>query len=191
MAKDELTPAEELFAQHVASGESQAESFRLAKPISRKWKDATVWVKASQLMAKGKVRARVKEIQAEHANRFAITHERVLLEIARLALFDPRNLFREDGTPKPINELDDNTAAAIAGLEVLEEFEGSGKDRKFIGYTKKYKVADKNSALEKLAKHLGLYEKDNKQKTDPVAELLQQLGGRTLGVSSGNNEESQ
>lgn len=184
MAKDELTPAEELFAQHVAIGESQAEAFRLAKPISRKWKDETVWVKASQWMAKDKVRTRVKEIQAEHANRLSITHERVLLEIARLALFDPRNLFRADGTPKPINELDDNTAAAIAGLEVLEEFEGSGEDRKFIGYTKKYKVADKNAALEKLAKHLGLYERDNKQKTDPVTELLQQLGGRTLGVSS-------
>ncbi len=89
--------------------------------------------------------------------RLAISNERVLKEIARLALFDPRNLFRDDGTPKPINELDDDTAAAIAGLEVLEEFEGEGKSRVFVGYTKKYKVADKNAALEKLCKHLGLY----------------------------------
>ncbi len=31
---------------------------------------------------------------------------------------------------------------------------------------------DKGAALEKLFKHLGLYEKDNKQKTDPLASLL-------------------
>lgn len=178
-----LTTAQELFSQHVASGKSQAEAYRLAKPQSLNWKDETVWKRASEWMALGKVQGRVKEIQAAHADRLAISHERVLKEIARLALFDPRSLFRDDGSPKPINELDDDTAAAIAGLEVLEEFAGHGDNRVFVGYTKKYKIADKNAALEKLAKHLGLYREDNKQKTDPLRELLQSLGGNVMGVS--------
>lgn len=183
MSDKKLTPAMELFAQHVASGESQAESYRLAKPQSRKWKDATVWKRASEWMALGKVQGRVKEIQASYADRLAISHERVLKEIARLALFDPRRLFNDDGSPKPINELDDDTAAALAGLDVHEEYEGHGDDRVFVGYTKKYKIADKNAALEKLAKHLGLYREDNRQKTDPLRELLQSLGGNVMGVS--------
>lgn len=38
-------------------------------------------------------------------------------------------------------------------------------------------------AIELIAKLDGLFELDNRQRTDPVTELLQQLGGRTLGVS--------
>ena len=89
-------------------------------------------------------------------------------------------MFREDGTPIPVHELDANTAAVIAGLDVLEEFEGSGKDRVFVGLVKKYKLADKNAALDKLSKHLGLYEKDNTQQADALGALLGRLtGGRS------------
>lgn len=37
------------------------------------------------------------------------------------------------------------------------------------------KMQDKGAALEKLFKHLGLYEKDNQQKTDPLASLLHRI----------------
>lgn len=37
------------------------------------------------------------------------------------------------------------------------------------------KMHSKMDAIEKLAKHLGMYEKDNQQKTDPLAALLQRL----------------
>jgi hypothetical protein len=44
-----------------------------------------------------------------------------------------------------------------------------GKDRRLIGYTKKLKLWDKNAALDKAAKHLGLYERDNAQLMRPVS----------------------
>lgn len=184
-----LTPAQELFAQHVAAGKSQAEAYRNAYPKSGTWKDEAVWVAASKLMANAKVSVRVKELQEKHAAKFDITAERVLLEIARIAFFDPRKLYYPDGSPIPINLLDDDTAAALAGLDIHEEYEGTGKDRKFIGYTKKYKVSEKNAALEKLAKYRGLYELDNKQKTNPLAELLSQLSGNVLGVAKAGEGE--
>ncbi|KXB29266.1 hypothetical protein AT959_14925 [Dechloromonas denitrificans] len=93
------------------------------------------------------------------AGRLGITAERVLLERSRLAFFDVRKLFRDDGGPKPINELDDDTAAAIAGLEVAEIWEGSGEDRHFVGYLKKYKLASKDPSLAALDKYFGLNEK--------------------------------
>lgn len=92
-----------------------------------------------------------------------ITTERILKERARLAFFDPRKLFDKDGKPIPIHELDDDTAAALAGLDVMEEYAGSGEERVFIGYTKKYKLADKNASLTSLEKQKGMYEKDNEQ----------------------------
>jgi phage terminase small subunit len=183
-----LTGQQEKFALGVASGKTQADAYREAYPRSKKWKDSAVYSQASALMADSKVSTRVKELKERITNAGIASAERVLLEASRLALFDPRKLFREDGSPKPINELDDDTAAALAGLDVLEEFEGSGDERVFVGYTKKYKIADKNSALEKLFKHHGLYEKDNEQKTDPLVELLRGMAGSPLPVVKGNGK---
>lgn len=152
-----LTSQQEAFAQAVASGKSQSDAYRSAYPKSLKWKPDTVWQSASRLMACDKVSARVEVLRKMITDTGIASASRVLQEASRLALFDPRKLFKEDGSPKPINELDDETAAALAGLEVVEEFEGTGEDRVFVGFTKKYKVADKNSALEKLFKHYGLY----------------------------------
>ena len=41
-----------------------------------------------------------------------------------------------------------------------------------IGYTKKYKLADKGASLTALEKIKGMYEKDNEQKTDSLTSLL-------------------
>jgi phage terminase small subunit len=107
-------------------------------------------------LRKPEIQAALQERMKARQERTEITQDAVLKELARIAFFDPRKLFRPDGSPKPINELDDDTAAALAGMEVLEEFEGTGKDRVFIGYTKKYKIADKNSALTNAMRHLGM-----------------------------------
>ncbi len=173
-AKGELTPKRQKFAMGVASGKTQSDAYRDA------YKAANMTAKqiheeASKLAAIPKVSQRIKELRERITDTGVASAARVLLEASRIALFDPRKLFREDGSPKPINELDDSTAAALAGLDIHEEFEGSGDDRVFVGYTKKYKVADKNAALEKLFKHHGLYEKDNEQKTDPLAELVRAI----------------
>ena len=94
-----------------------------------------------------------------------ITKDNVLREYARIAFFDPRKLFRPDGTPKPIEALDDDTAAALVGIDVREEYEGAGEERVFTGYTKKYKLANKMGALNSLARHMGLFDaKQNGEK---------------------------
>lgn len=96
-----------------------------------------------------------REITAR-AKRTHITQDRVLRELAAIAFFDPRKLFAPDGSPLPINALDDATAAALGGLDVQEVFEGTGENRVFVGYVKKYKVTDKNAALGAAMKHLGM-----------------------------------
>lgn len=122
----------------------------------------------------------IAQRQDERLEAMELTKERVNREIARIAFFDPRKMFDDKGNPKAVTDLDDDTAAAVAGLDILEQFEGSGEDRVFIGYVKKYKIADKNSALDKAAKILGSYERDNEQKGDALTALLTR-------ISSGNN----
>jgi len=125
-------------------------------------------VTASELLSNRKVSEAVTEMMAKREQRTEITQDRVLQELARIAFFDPRKLLRPDGTPKPIQELDDDTAAAVCGLDVTEEFEGSGDDRKFVGNTKKFKISDKNTALTNAMRHLGML-KDKVEHSGSIA----------------------
>lgn len=173
-----ITGPQETFAAGIAQGLSKAEAYRKAYPRAMKWKDEAVWAEASKLAANPKVSLRVQELLQKAAAANEVTVARVIREIARIGFFDIRKLVNPDGTPKPLHELDDDTAAAIAGLEVARV----GNAVIGEGEVLKFKIADKNSALEKLSKHLGLYEKDNKQKTDPLAALIEGLRGNVVGV---------
>ncbi|SDC69592.1 phage terminase small subunit [Massilia sp. PDC64] len=92
----------------------------------------------------------------ERSKATQITAERVLQELGRVAFFDPRRLLNADGSPRPINELDDDTAAVLAGMDIAEEFAGAGEERRFVGYTRKVKLADKVAALNLAMRHLGM-----------------------------------
>lgn len=148
-----LTPKQETFATGLAKGLSQSEAYRRAYPTSLKWVDATVWEKASRLAGDAKVRARAAELTAKAAAKNEVTVERVLAEIARLAFFDPRQLFNDDGTPRAIKDLDDDTARAIAGLDVMS----IGNREQGIGEVVKFKLADKGANLERLGRFLKMF----------------------------------
>ena len=91
----------------------------------------------------------------KRANKLEITAERVLQEIARLAFYDPRNFFDDDGRIKLISELDDNTAMALGGIETLHKIIGDDKDG--MAVITKIKLVDKGQNLERLGRHLKLF----------------------------------
>lgn len=103
------------------------------------------------------ISAAIKDEMAKREERTEITQDKVLNELAKIGFFDIRKLLDSEGNPIPLHELDDKTSAAIAGLDILEEYEGTGKDRVFVGYVKKYKIADKRAALVDIGKHLGMF----------------------------------
>lgn len=106
----------------------------------------------SENLTKPDVAQAIQEAKASRASATGITAERVLLELSRIAFFDPRTLLNDDGSAKPVNELSDDTAAAIAGLDLQELHTEDGVS----GVVKKYKIADKNTALTNALRHLGL-----------------------------------
>lgn len=59
-----LTAKQEKFAQCIADGMTQADAYRAAFDAS-KMKHETIWSKASELMADGKVTARVSELKGK------------------------------------------------------------------------------------------------------------------------------
>lgn len=131
---------------------------------------ATAGSQAERLLKKVEIRRAVDEALSKVEAKCELSVERTLREIARIAYFDARKLFNADGSPKKLTELDDDTAAAIQGIDVAT----IGNEEIGIGQVLKYKAADKNSALDKAMKHFGQYERDNKQANpgDALASLL-------------------
>ena len=120
-------------------------------------------VNAARLLRNAQVTAAIAAQRAKLSESAQVEAVRVVKELACIALSDVRKVFREDGSIKHPSELDEATAAALASIELDPEG----------GF--KVKFWDKNSAADKLMKHLGGYERDNKQKTDPLSELLKAL----------------
>jgi hypothetical protein len=79
---------------------------------------------------------------------------RLLEELACLAYFDVRDLFRPDGSLKPINEMPEDARRAIMGFEVTKRnlTAGDGEQEDVV----KVKLADKNKSVETLARVLGM-----------------------------------
>lgn len=174
-AKNEhgLTPQQEKFCQEVVKGSSLAEAYRVAYPRSQKWADSAVWSQSSQLRADGKVSQRVALLAQKVEEKFTIDTSQLLREAHRLANSNVANIMWPDGKVKLPHELDPDTAAAVASFKIDE-------------YGRiEYKFWDKNSAQERLFKHKGLFEVDNKQKADPLVDVLKALGGNILGPGRG------
>lgn len=111
---------------------------------------------ASALLTKTNVKARLKELTDRYADRLGVTKERVVKEYMKIAFFDSRKLYDEEGNFKSMSDLDEETAGAIAGYEVEKIMKG-------LGNSKKAKVWNKNQALDSLCKALGYNEPEKKE----------------------------
>jgi len=117
----------------------------------------TAQEQSSRLLSKAIIQNAVSERQKKISEKIEVTVERVVREYARVAFLDPRKIFTGDGGLKPIQEIDDETVAAIAGVESADLYEGYGDERERVGTLRKVKLADKVRALDSLAKHLGMF----------------------------------
>lgn len=106
----------------------------------------------ARMLAKVSIQAELSERMKAREQRTEITQDRVLQEIARVAFFDPRKLFNDDGSPKRLIDLDDDSAAVIAGVDVATV----GNADIGIGQVMKYKIADKLKAIDQCMSHLGM-----------------------------------
>ena len=125
------------------SGEAYVRAgYKRDKPAIRSW----------ELLKKPKIQAYLQAEASKTMKRQDITVDRVIQEIAKIAFMDPRRLFNEDGDIKPIHELDESTAAAIASVDVMRIFgEQEGK-------LKKVRLHDKLAALTQLGRTLGIFQ---------------------------------
>ena len=186
-----LKPAHQRFAVEYLKDHNATQAYIRAGYTA---KPASAEANARRLLGNARIAAAIagaeKEMLAKVQEDTGITLERTLREIARGAFHDPRKFFDESGGLKRITDLDDDTAAALAGFDVTE----LNADGALIGYVKKIKLGDRKGYLDMLMKHLGGYKVDNDQKKSEPAEVvaafvreLHQSGGARLPLSPPRN----
>lgn len=108
---------------------------------------------ASRLMTNDVIQAAISAERQKTAESIGLTRERVLAQYERLGFSDPRKIFDAYGQIKPITDLDDDTAAAIQGIEVeYRQLDGPDSDPVPV---LKIKMADRKAALDAIMKAQG------------------------------------
>jgi phage terminase small subunit len=167
-----LNPKQARFAEEYAASPNATQA-----AIRAGYSERSAGQIGERLLRNDEIAKAVERARQERSKRIGIDGDRVLLEFARVAFLDARKLFNPDGSLKRLDELDDDVAAAIAGLDVNELRDADGF---VIGRAKKIKLVDKLGALSKLAQHLGLLDPKITIKGDaqnPLQVLLKQVQG--------------
>ncbi len=131
----------------------------------------------SENLKKPDIRASIDRAMAERSRRLGLNQDRILLELAKIALLNPQQVvnlndatIREDALPEDL--------AAVASVKVkrFPTKEGEGIEREIKFY-------DKSKALELAGKHLGMFRDKvdvNVQTSEKLDDIMSQLGGEGL-----------
>lgn len=147
-SKEAVEAREMRFAEvYMANGENGT---RAHMEVFGTTNEANAAAEASKLIRKPKVSAYIQKRRAELLAQYSLRPDLLYREVGRLSYFDPRKLVDAEGKPKKLHEIDADTAAAIAALEMEVLQDGR--------VTYRVRTHDKNSAIDKALKLTRLYD---------------------------------
>jgi phage terminase small subunit len=140
--------------------------------IASGYSDSYAHGRSYELLDRVGVQEVMRRLRDERAEKTTIAGPIEVLEILSAQVRTlPNKLFAEDGSLIPIHKLTDEQAHAVAGVKATRKTKASGKGT--ITETQiKYKFVDRTRAAEMLARHHGLFERDNEQ-SKPDAPTVQ------------------
>lgn len=124
-----------------------------------------------QLLQREDVQEYLQELRTKAEQQHSISKERWLAELEQTGFSNIQDYIEEDNSVKDLSAIDRKKASAVNSVKktVIDGDFG-------IKTTTEFKLNDKLSALEKIGRHFGYFEKDNNQKkpetsTTPVVNV--------------------
>lgn len=153
-----LTARQEQFVLAYLKTGHGTDAYRAAYTTSG-MNESTIQREATRLMAHPKIAKRLATIVKPIARKAGLDLEETMAQARRVGQFDIRKCFDAQGRLIPLDLLDEDTAMAI---DRVVRDKDSGE---VIGYI----ASERMKALDMAFKYLGLYERDNRQKSDNLA----------------------
>ena len=150
MEKD-LTPKQKRFCEEYIKDCNATQAYLRA---GYRGSTGTAEVESHKLLRNPKIQAYIQQIQKARSSRTEIDADRVLLELAKIAFSDIKNVFEltEEGLRlKPLDQMSDEVSGAIESLEcVTTETEAGSRT------AVKVRLHSKLTALGAIAKLIGM-----------------------------------
>ncbi|MBX4188430.1 MAG: terminase small subunit [Candidatus Doudnabacteria bacterium] len=122
---------------------------------------------ANENLIKPEIQEFISSLQKGLSDKLDITSERVIAELAKIAFSNIQDYIEDDNTITDLKQIPRETAAAVESIKKTSTEWGTD-DKGGVKTHISFKLYDKIAALEKLGKHLGIFEADNKQKTTVI-----------------------
>ncbi len=120
----------------------------------------TIKVAKDKILNNPKIRAEIDRRKIEDRHRYSDLDAKIISSLEKLAFFDVKEIYNEDGSLKAISDIDDDTAYAIESIDLETKYEGRGPVKEEIKVAK-VRTSKKMEALKELAKIRGMYHLDN------------------------------
>lgn len=183
--KKKLVPKQERFCQEYMIDLNATRAYQAVYGCTYK----SAKDNASRTIAIDSVQERIASLKQKAADVSGVTQQMVIDEYKKIAFANIKDYIGGDNTVKDISQLPDEIAAAVESIQCDTRFDGGDSE----GYVQKvkFKCYDKLKGLNDLGRHLGLFEKDNSQKTAPLLEIYKDICGNGRAITiSGDQSQS-
>lgn len=160
--KTKLTAREELFCRHYIKTLSLKDAAILAGFSKR-----TPFNAGSRLASKPYIQARIEQLRKEIQDEIVVDATSVLREYKKLAFSNIQDIMLEGMQFEDIKALRADVGSAIESVAIERRTTIVG-EAEVVTENVKIKMHNKISALDAIGRHLGLFEKDNKQQQTTI-----------------------
>lgn len=164
-------------AEWLMNGHNATEAYvrHVARPGTKR---DCACVDASRALARAEVQQAIKAVLEESIGKMkADLEDKILNTLWRRAFYDPAQFLTTDGEPK-FNHLEDVPEEWRCCIESIEsQYFGKDADQKVI----KVKLADRDKAMDRLAKYIDLFRERDAKKIDLGKESLDALTSMVRG----------
>lgn len=124
-------------------------------------------------LTKPDIQLKISELRKELNDLNGNLAQQVIDELKKIGFSNIQDFVGAANEIKDISTLDREKAAVISGIKKSKTTFGDGDGNEGEKETVEFKMWDKLNALEKLGKHLGIFEADNKQKKAIITVTVQ------------------
>lgn len=127
--------------------------------IAAGYSDRGADVAAVRLLAKASVRRLIDQLNSKRATKLEIKAERVVEELARMALANMHDYVRVDADGRPTLDLSGLDRDKFAAIQEIKEDTtgGNGDGERRLVLRTTFRLSDKTKSLELLGRHLGMF----------------------------------
>ena len=141
---------EKFCLEYVFNGNNGTQAYLVTQP---KVKTTSAATESWRLLRNVEIQQRISELRVEHHQLLLTGHKELLQEAAGLAMFDPANMFGEDGQLLALHEMDAVTRKMVNKIEMVIDGDDVPVRLAKIEYGK-----DKKGYIDMMFKHYNQYE---------------------------------